>query len=106
MGPRKLSRDINMKYTYELKYEIRLKKEKMFFVYESENEIQSNVSSIKDILFSVNRKEGLTCGVTGCLSGSVCEKEFAKLPIKKRNMRAFLSINQIYIKQVYFAIYS
>jgi hypothetical protein len=54
MGPRKLSRDINMKYTYELKYEIGLKKEKMFFVYESENEIQINVSSIKEIISNIN----------------------------------------------------
>jgi hypothetical protein len=46
-----------MNYIYELKYEIGLKKEKMFFVYESENKIKSRVSSIKDILFSVNRKE-------------------------------------------------
>jgi hypothetical protein len=46
-----------MNYNYELKYEIGLKKEMMFFVYESEKEIKSRVSSIKDILFSVNRKE-------------------------------------------------
>jgi hypothetical protein len=35
-----------MNYTYELKYEIGLKKEMMFFVYESENGIKSRVSSI------------------------------------------------------------
>jgi len=46
-----------MNYNYELKYEIGLKKEMMFFVYESEKEIKSRVSSIKDIFFSVNRKE-------------------------------------------------
>jgi hypothetical protein len=46
-----------MNYTYELKYEIGLKKEMMFFVYESENGIKSRVSSIKDIIFAVSRKE-------------------------------------------------
>jgi hypothetical protein len=43
-----------MNYTYELKYEIGLKKEKMFFVYESENGIKSNVSSVKEIIFTIN----------------------------------------------------
>ena len=46
-----------MNYTYELKYEIGLKKEMMFFVYESENKIKSRISSIKDIQFALNRKE-------------------------------------------------
>ena len=57
MGFRKSSGVINMNYSYELKYEKRLKKEMMFFVYESENKIKSRVSSLKDIIFAVNRKE-------------------------------------------------
>jgi hypothetical protein len=43
-----------MNYSYELKYEIGLKKEMMFFVYESENEIKSRVSSLKDIISNIN----------------------------------------------------
>jgi len=43
-----------MNYNYELKYEMGEKKEMMFFVYESENGIKSNVSSIKEIIFTIN----------------------------------------------------
>jgi hypothetical protein len=45
-----------MNYTYELKYEKGSKNEMIFFVYESKNGIRS-VSSVNEILFSVNRKE-------------------------------------------------
>jgi hypothetical protein len=46
-----------MKYSYELKYEIGLtKKQKMFFVYESENGIKSRIL-VENILFAKNHKE-------------------------------------------------
>jgi hypothetical protein len=46
-----------MNYIYELKYEmITLGNKMIFFVYESKNGIRS-VSSVNEILFSVNRKE-------------------------------------------------
>ena len=54
MGIKKSSRVITMNYTYELKYEMGLKKEMMFFIYESENGIKSGVSSIKEIISNIN----------------------------------------------------
>jgi hypothetical protein len=45
-----------MNYTYELKYEMGLKKEKMFFVYESKNGIKSR-TLVENILFAINHKE-------------------------------------------------
>jgi hypothetical protein len=45
-----------MNYIYELKHEMGSKNEMIFFVYESKNGIRS-VSSVNEILFSVNRKE-------------------------------------------------
>jgi len=46
-----------MNYIYELKHEMTtIGSEMMFFVYELKNEIKS-VSSVNEILFSVNRKE-------------------------------------------------
>jgi hypothetical protein len=46
-----------MNYGYELKHEMTtIGKRLMFFVYESKNGIKS-VSSLNEILFSVNRKE-------------------------------------------------
>jgi hypothetical protein len=43
-----------MNYNYELKYSGGLKKEKIFFVYESENGIRVGMSSIKDIISQPN----------------------------------------------------
>jgi hypothetical protein len=46
-----------MNYTYELKQEMTtIGNEMIFFVYESKNGIRS-VSSVNEILFSLNRKE-------------------------------------------------
>ena len=43
-----------MNYTYELKYEMGSKNEMIFFVYESENGVKSNISSIKEIISNIN----------------------------------------------------
>lgn len=57
MGITKLPRIINMNYTYELRHEMTtIGNEMIFFVYESKNEIRS-VSSVNEILFTLNRKE-------------------------------------------------
>ena len=45
-----------MNYNYELKYEMGLKKEMMFFVYELENGIKSRIL-VENILFAINHKE-------------------------------------------------